>query len=183
VERFSMGHDAWTTALIEQNQRWLIAYFIAATGNHAEAEDLVQETFTHALKNADSFDPSKSFGAWLRGIARNVYLEHRRKSERRLVALDEAALDQLDVAVAASEEMHTISGYGETRLEALRGCLHALSGRTEEVIRRRYAHDQPSKLIATALGMSAAAVDLVLSRARKALVDCVNKKLRSLANA
>ena len=177
-----MNHDVWTRAIVEQNQRWLMAYFVAATGNHAESEDLVQETFAQALKNADRFDPSKSFGAWLRGIARNVYLEHRRKSSHRLVALNDAALDQLDLAAAASEEMHTVPGYGESRVDALKDCLESLSERTAEVVKRRYLKNQPSKTIASSLGITAMAVDLVLSRARKALVVCVNRKLRTEVN-
>jgi len=177
-----MNQDLWTRAIIEQNQRWLMAYFIAVTGNHAESEDLVQETFTQAIKHADRFDASKSLGAWLRGIARNIYLEHRRNSDRRMVNLNEATLDQLDVAVAASEEMHTVPGYAESRLDALRRCLDSLTDRTDDVIRRRYVKNQPSKLIASALGMTAAAVDLVLSRARKTLVECVGKKLKSVVH-
>ena len=173
-----MNHDVWTRAIVEQNQRWLMAYFIATTGNHAESEDMVQETFTQALKHADRFDASKSFGAWLRGIARNVYLEHRRKSLR-LVPLNDATLDQLDVAAAASEEMHTNPGYTESRLEALRGCLKLLSQRAADVIQRRYLSEQSSKNISAALGMSVTAVDLVVSRTRKTLVECVDRKLRS----
>lgn len=174
-----MQQDVWTRAIVEQNQRWLMAYFVAVTGNHAESEDLVQETFTQALRNADRFDASKSFGAWLRGIARNVYLEHRRNCGRKLIPISEAALEQLDLATEASEETNIVPGYAEARLEALRGCLDTMSERTAEVIRRRYLKNQPSKMIAAALGITGTAVDLVLSRARKALVGCVNRKLKA----
>jgi len=177
-----MNDDIWSRALVEQNQRWLMVYFLAATGNYAESEDLVQETFTEALKNAGRFDKTKSFGAWLRGIARNVYLEHRRRSGRRQVPLSENALEHLDMATAAIEEVSTIPGYAEMRMNAFRTCLETLNERTEEVVRRRYLDGEPSKMIAAAMGMTVAAVDLVISRSRKSLSDCVKRKLRLVSH-
>ncbi len=35
------------------------------TRNHAEAEDLVQETFSKALRAFDSFQPNTNFKAWI----------------------------------------------------------------------------------------------------------------------
>src|ERR1700721_4118193 len=43
------------------------------TRNHAEAEDLVQETFSKALRAFDSFEVSTNFKAWLIRILRNTF--------------------------------------------------------------------------------------------------------------
>ncbi len=61
-------------ASLEQNRRWLLAYFISATGDPELAGDLVQETFAAALRSSDAFDPLRGLGGWLRGIARNILL-------------------------------------------------------------------------------------------------------------
>ncbi len=47
------------------------------TRNHAEAEDLVQETFSKALRAFDSFEESTNFKAWLIRILRNTFLTSR----------------------------------------------------------------------------------------------------------
>ncbi len=50
--------------------RWL-------TQNREEAEDLVQETYTKALKGFRSFEPGTNFRAWIFRILRNTFLTSR----------------------------------------------------------------------------------------------------------
>ena len=45
--------------------------------NHAEAEDLVQETFSKALRAFDSFQSDTNFKAWIFRILRNTFLTSR----------------------------------------------------------------------------------------------------------
>jgi RNA polymerase sigma-70 factor (ECF subfamily) len=47
------------------------------TRNQAEAEDLVQETFSKALRAFDSFQPGSNFKAWIFRILRNTFLTSR----------------------------------------------------------------------------------------------------------
>jgi RNA polymerase sigma-70 factor (ECF subfamily) len=47
------------------------------TRNQAEAEDLVQETFTKALRAFDSFQAGTNFKAWIFRILRNTFLTTR----------------------------------------------------------------------------------------------------------
>ena len=114
------GTQPWARAILEQNRRWLLAYFIAGTGDAHRAEDLVQDVFAAAIKSADRFDPAQSFGAWLRGIARNLLLMEYRNSRKAALALDGAALDRLDGAAARAESADAADGYRDRRSEALR---------------------------------------------------------------
>jgi len=47
------------------------------TRDHAEAEDLAQETITKALRAFNSFQPDTNFKAWVFRILRNAYLTSR----------------------------------------------------------------------------------------------------------
>jgi RNA polymerase sigma-70 factor (ECF subfamily) len=51
------------------------AYWL--TRNPAEAEDLVQETFTKSLRAFDTFQPGTNFKAWIFRILRNTFLTTR----------------------------------------------------------------------------------------------------------
>jgi len=63
-------------------------------GQHALAEDLLQESFVRAWQKLDSFRGDSRFGTWLHRLAVNVALSNRRKIMRQAgkeVAMDEAA--------------------------------------------------------------------------------------------
>lgn len=51
------------------------------TGNRADAEDLVQETYVRALRSLPGFTPG-SVDAWLRRIATNLFLDSARRRAR-----------------------------------------------------------------------------------------------------
>lgn len=48
------NRDFWTRAIIDRNYRWLVAYFLTATGNPQLAEDLTQEVFAAAIAGGRS---------------------------------------------------------------------------------------------------------------------------------
>ncbi len=65
------------------------------TGNRADAEDLVQETYVRALRALERFTPG-SVDAWLRRIATNLFLDSaRRRAKLRFDPLAEDAEERL----------------------------------------------------------------------------------------
>jgi RNA polymerase sigma factor (sigma-70 family) len=174
------SREPWARAILEQNRRWLLAWFLAATGDPIRAEDLVQDVFAQAIKNAERFDPSRSFGAWLRGIARNVLLMSHRDQKRRVLSVDPAVLGRLDEAAARSEPLHAMPDYAELRQTILRDCMKSLPERSRSVLALKYGEGRVSREIAKATGLQVGAVDVLLSRARRALQDCVTRKLAAV---
>lgn len=64
------------------------------TGDAAEAEDLVQETFLRAYRFFHRFDESLSFPSWLYRIMTNVYIDTvRRKNRIKTTHLERASAD------------------------------------------------------------------------------------------
>jgi RNA polymerase sigma-70 factor (ECF subfamily) len=166
-----IGHSA-----LEANRPWLTAYFLAALGEPTAAEDLVQEVFAAALSVEHRFDPSRSLGAWLRGIARNLLLRSLRDARRPPLSLDERVLDELDAAAEQAERRCDGAGAADDRLEALRDCLRLLPERSQRALQARYGRAESSRAIAEALGCSIPAVDMLISRARSALHRCISRK-------
>lgn len=57
-------------------------YLIALCGDPVLAEELTQETFFRAVKNADSYDGKSQITTWLCSIAKNAYFTHLKKQSR-----------------------------------------------------------------------------------------------------
>ncbi len=79
----------------------LLAYALGRLGDRRAAEEVVQDTFVRAWRNADRFDPDRgSEAAWLFTIAGNLVIDRlRRRGARPVVS---ATLDDR-VAIAAPD--------------------------------------------------------------------------------
>jgi RNA polymerase sigma-70 factor, ECF subfamily len=169
--------DPWARALIEQNQRWLTAFFLASTGDRTVADDLVQEVFQQALTSQHNYDPDKPFGAWLRGIARHLLFRHYRVSKRQMLPLGDKIVERLDAAASEAEQRFVDPDWQPSRLAALRSCMDELTERVRAMLTLKYQEELASKDIADRFRMKTNAVDMAISRARRVLEDCVSKKM------
>lgn len=168
--------DPWSAAAIMQNREWLTAYLLGMVGNHGAADDLVQEVFRIAFVKRDSFEAGRSFGAWLRGIARNVALRHIEQSYREPILLTEESLDVFEQAAAQAEASDVSPDARERRYVFLSECLEALGRRARQLIDMRYTQEESAATMAEQLGMSVSAVNVGVFRARAALADCITRK-------
>ena len=64
------------------------------------------------------------------------------------------------------------------QLELLRECLDGLTARVRTIIDLRYSDGRSIGEIAASLSWTPASIKVALSRARRALADCVGRKLR-----
>jgi RNA polymerase sigma-70 factor (ECF subfamily) len=69
--------------LIEEyaDRGYQFAYHLC--GNVDEAQDIVQEAFMRVIRGWDSFDQNQEFGNWFLSILKNVYLDGKKRYERR----------------------------------------------------------------------------------------------------
>lgn len=63
------GDPRGFAGLYDKYKNRVFGFLVRMTGDREIAEDLLQETFLAALRNADQFDRSRSFLSWLFGIA------------------------------------------------------------------------------------------------------------------
>jgi RNA polymerase sigma-70 factor, ECF subfamily len=62
-------------ALVERHSRSIFSVAFRVTGNEADAEEIVQETFLKAYKKLDGFHFQSSFRTWISRIAINCSLD------------------------------------------------------------------------------------------------------------
>src|SRR4051812_20066690 len=87
--------------LVERHQRHVYQLCYRFTGNHEDANDLVQDVFIRAYRGLKAFKGQASLGTWLYRIAVNVCLT--RAAKRRMEPVDPARFGNDDRLVAAGE--------------------------------------------------------------------------------
>ena len=65
--------------LVEKYQARLFHSLVHWSGNHEDAEDIVQDTFVQAFEKLDSFEGRSAFFTWLYRIAFNLAVSRKRK--------------------------------------------------------------------------------------------------------
>lgn len=98
--RNARRHDAasWN-ALLQQHQLPLYSYLAELTKDREVALDLVQETFSRAVRYIATLREDAKFASWLFGIAHQQWCLHCRKQGRRNTVLalrDEPVDDHID---------------------------------------------------------------------------------------
>lgn len=113
------------------------------TGNHADAEDVAQQTLLNAYRGWSRVQASDSPDAYLRRMLTNTFLSARRPKKRRLEVLTDAP----------PETGQATPGGPEARL-ALWPYVKSLPPRQRAVIVLRYYEDLTEQEIAEILGCS-----------------------------
>ncbi len=136
------------------------------------AEDLTQETFlaTYRSKNIPPDDDVRRQAAWIRGVARNVFLMHCRKNNADPVRFNSTAVEH---AESVWTDKFLRRGDGFDFVEALRQCLDRVSGKSQEALQLRYWKKHSRTQMASALGLSEDGVKSLLRRVRSALKKCI----------
>lgn len=74
------------------------------TRDYFIAEDLTQETFLSAYRNADSFD-GENVKAWLCRIATNKCIDYQRQAARRITPADDTELEHIESGSRLPEDL------------------------------------------------------------------------------
>ena len=153
--------------LYESYAQEVYRFAFSLSGGRAEAEDITSETFVRAWVNRSAIR-TETLKAYLMTIARNTFLEMRRKS-RREVALDETLPDP-----AAGPDDRAESRLDLIRVEKLLQPLPEID-RTAFVLRVR--HGLPYEEIARVLEISLASAKVKVHRVRRRLLAaCIERK-------
>ena len=82
LERFVQGDQHAFESLFREFEVEVFRWILRIVRDASAAEDVLVEAFWRAYRGRARFDPSRSFGAWMRRIATNVALDHLRAARR-----------------------------------------------------------------------------------------------------
>ncbi|HEY3964432.1 MAG TPA: sigma-70 family RNA polymerase sigma factor [Planctomycetaceae bacterium] len=148
--------------------------FVAGMGAAPhEVDDLTQDVYLELYRNFDQMPAEVAPEQWVKGIARNVCLNHFRRSARRGRLHREALAEILAGTQAHTEQLMARGSVGI----ALEECVAKLPADQRQLIEMRYQQDLTSHVIAERLQSTAEAVRMMLYRVRAALKGCVTRSL------
>ena len=138
-------------------------------------DDLAQEVFLVAYRKQAEFEAGKEYSCWLRGIARRLAANERRKEARHARLLSGPLTDLL--AGAASPEERLLERDTDQLVAAMNECLEHLPEHGRTLLCRRYERGESAPVLGLAFNLSADAVRQMLVRLRAAVKRCVEGKL------
>lgn len=148
------------------------------THDRAEAEDLVQETYTKALRGFSSFNQGTNFRAWMYRILRNTFLSSR-------TGLKASATQQLDLEADSAplpETTDTVTPESilieRSNHNLLQAALEELPVHFREILLLCEVEEMSYQEISETLTVPIGTVMSRLSRARAALRAIVRPKLQ-----
>ena len=146
--------------LYSASQKDLYKYCRSLCGNDADAQDLMQQTYLKALKSLEKLN-DENLPAWLRSVARNIFLDNLRKSRYSAEELTEISDNSNNPEFIAEKR-----DIGRILLKALKDCLSPVQRMTVIL----YYYDEKSvSEIARIMQCSVGTVESRLYYARKKL--------------
>ncbi len=154
------GDESGQHRLILAYQRRIAAFVYTVSGSAADVDDLTQQVLLRMLAGLPKLRDASCFEAWLFRLARNICIDHLRRARwRRFLSPLEAVHEE---TVAASP------GCDPELLDALQHALQQVSP-TDRAILALAADGRTIEEMQQTLGKSAAAVKVMLHRARERL--------------
>jgi RNA polymerase sigma-70 factor, ECF subfamily len=147
--------------------------FVRTLGVEADwVDDIAQEAFLKAYLDWESFDKSRDFGKWVRGIAANIVRNEIRKQARRNRILNTDLVKMLLL-----EKEGKLIDRPHLPVEALKLCLAKLNPLHRRVVELRYREGFSAPEIAEKTENSSVSIRQMLLRIRRQLRLCIEKQM------
>jgi len=171
VARARQGDPAAFGELVDRHRTAVYRAALAATGSHADAEDVAQDAFVLAFRRLDSFRGHSSFKTWLLSIAWRQAINRRRTLTRMLrrfvtaaAGMEEPALMASIVATGPTPEEAVVAG---ELLRAVRREIAALSPRLRDALLLAQSGEYSYDEIGAMLGAPVGTIKWRVSEARR----------------
>jgi RNA polymerase sigma factor (sigma-70 family) len=140
----------------------------------AEAEDIMQEAFLSAFRKIETYKGDVSFGAWLKRIVINKSIDALRQRKIRLEDITEAEPDEAreNTIDFVPDDNQPI----EMMIKQIKDAIHELPPGYQVVLTLALIEGYDHEEIAQILSVSESTSRSQLMRARKKLVEIINRK-------
>lgn len=163
--------------LFLKHQNDLQAVIRSFVRDRAAADDVFQETALVLWKKFETYDPSRPFGAWARGVAVRKVLQRFDRNRREPVSLSPETIE----AVIAAEPDGCDEVCAPDQRDALRHCMRLLPEKSGRLVKMRYEQGLSLQAMADAIASTLDAVNKALSRIRVELKKCIDRRLAELS--
>jgi RNA polymerase sigma-70 factor, ECF subfamily len=177
VRRFNAGDDSAFVEIVTRYRGKMFAIALSHLRNHADAEEIAQDTFIRAHRGLARFRGDSSLATWLHRIAFNLshnrYWYFFRRHRHDSLSLDSAFSDDNQATISdliASDTPNPVREEANREFSAhVKACMEKLSVRQREILTLRNGLDQSYEGIAQTLGISLGTVKSRIARARENL--------------
>jgi RNA polymerase sigma-70 factor (ECF subfamily) len=178
VSRCLSGDEAAWEELVRQHTRHVYGLCYRFTGSGAEAQDLTQEVFLRVFRTLKTFRSAEgSFGTWLARVARNLLIDHyRRTRQERVTDPIEEQLTVLEEKGATALERPDHAVAGREASEILQAALQKLSPDLREAVILRDLQEMEYREIAEVLGIPEGTVKSRINRGRAELARLLRRQ-------
>lgn len=176
IDKAKKGDQVAFTFLLDFFWNEVYGFMLKRTGNEADTEDIVIETFAKAFDRISTYNPEYAFNTWLIAIAKNVHIDLLRKKRSSLFVEITDEEDQQAYNVADSSPSPEDKLIKEQNLSSLLECIKKLKPQYQEVIQLRYFQEMSYQEIADQLTEPLNNVKVKLLRAKKLLSEIITKK-------
>jgi RNA polymerase sigma-70 factor (ECF subfamily) len=156
--------------LFLQHEPEILRAVLVFVPQRADARDIVQETAVALWKHFAEYDPARPFVRWACGFARVEVRRFLRKTTRRAALTERAA----EVLMASEDALAPTQAERERHLQE---CLANLPVEQRRMLDGYYAEEQSVEKLAQVHGRSVEAIYKMLQRIRRALLDCIERKM------
>jgi RNA polymerase sigma-70 factor (ECF subfamily) len=172
-----MGKQPSLVRMLMEHRDLIWGFILSLTRDHEAAEEVFQEVSVAILEEAQDDLQVARFLPWVREVARRrVAGYYRKKANPRTEPLSDSLVEVIGQAFAEYEPRVEEQ---QLRVKLLMGCVERLTGRSRQLIDAFYRGRRSIKDLAAELNWKPESIRVALSRARKALADCVAVRLRA----
>ncbi|WP_144059500.1 sigma-70 family RNA polymerase sigma factor [Rhodopirellula sallentina] len=158
-------------SLFDASHRVIRLYLRSLLPTQNDVEDVFQETSLVMWREFDRFEMGTNFGAWACSIAYNQVRAWRTRQQRERLRFSD------DMTQMLSDEYIDHADHYDDRIRALDQCIEHLPAHQRLLIDKRCRQEMPFEAIAAEVQRPEASIRTVVSRIRKSLRECVNRKM------
>lgn len=166
------GKTAAFSYLIDKHKDNAFNLALRICGNREEAEEIAQDAFLKAFRSLGKFRMQSEFGTWLYRIVYNTAISLVRTKRKGLLSVDEFPASAVDFMNTGEDEEKAVYEY---RNSLVSFALQKITEEERALVTLHYYNGLNTETIAKITGQSKSNIKVRLFRARKKIIEIINK--------